>query len=458
MGLQTRILRSLSLLMIISLACVSGSTSSARAALKRAPVTIKEFTFQSGAYYISGTVASGSCFSEAKTLFRDPAGKTVDVSKASKETYPYLTIYFSVIPKDSACLKGTQVTLGNSGPYRVNATEIRDYTTKKVLWNVNQITKNPISSADAPIESPIVSFVASRHIYCETCKIITQEIALIELNGASQSALTPLSSQFGFAVVGRRSDALIVQNTSPNRYVYFADLWLVTSSGWKLLSNDTSHVHGSILLNADMKSYISSQSQGFSSVNTALIMYPLQGYREGQLEKVLFDAKKYGGGFISSLSASPDDKFGYFTHISKGVSNLYQINLATNKLSKLGKTVDGFNLEAIDSDGNFIGIIKNRADAENAPHVVRISLKSLTVAQIFETGPFTFSPSLGPAVIASGKYLIFNNDSSRQLTIFDSTGIEKALNYRFQTSLSFLTALPSKWIDKGSIPAIPDNM
>ena len=187
-------------------------------------------------------------------------------------------------------------------------------------------------------------------------------------------------------------------------------------------------------------------------------MYPLQGYREGQLEKVLFDAKKYGGGFISSLSASPDDKFGYFTHISKGVSNLYQINLATNKLSKLGKTVDGFNLEAIDSDGNFIGIIKNRADAENAPNVVRISLKSLTVAQIFETGPFTFSPSLGPAVIASGKYLIFNNDSSRQLTIFDSTGIEKALNYRFQTSLSFLTALPSKWIDKGSIPAIPDNM
>ena len=457
MRLQTRILRSVSLLMIISLACVSEFTYSATAALKRAPIPIKEFTFQSGAYYLSGTVASGSCFSETKTLFRDPTGKTVDVSKASKETYSYLTIYFSAIPKDSACFKGTQVTLGSSGPYRVKVTEIRDYTTKKVLWNVSQISKNPISSADAPVESPLVSFVATRHIYCETCKIITQEIVLTELNGASQSALTPLSSQFGYTVVGRRSDALIVQNASPNRYVNFADLWLVTSSGWKLLSNDTSHARGSILLTADMKNYILSQSQGFSSVNTALVIYPLQGYSAGKLEKVLFDAKKYGGGFISSLSASPDDKFGYFTHISKGASNLYQINLATNKLSKLGKTVDGFNLEAIDSDGNLIGIIKNRADAEIAPNVVRILFKSLTTAQIFETGPFTFIPSIGPAVIASGRYLIFNNDSSHQLTVFDTTGIEKALNYRFQTPLSFLTALPSKWIDKGAIPSIPDS-
>ncbi len=458
MGVHTQLLRRISLLTIITMACALGTTYSATAALERKPIPIKEFTLQSGAFYLSTTVASGSCFSDVKNVFRDPAGKTVNVSKASTETYPYLTIYISAIPKDSECFKGTEVTLNTSAPFRVKATEVRDYTTKKVLWSASQIEKNPISVSDAPIENSLVSFVATRHISCNTCKIFTRDIVLTELNGASESALTPLSSQSGYTVVGKRSDALIVQNTSPNIALNFSDLWLVTSSGWKLVTNQTFQARGSILLTSDMKNFISPLSQNFSLGYTALNIYPVKtNYSKGQRWKVLFDVKKYGGGFISSLSASPDDKFGYFTHISKGTSNLYQINLATSKVSKVGKTVDGFNLEAIDSDGNLIGIIKKRADADTASNIVKISMRSLAVPQTFETGPFTFMRTQGPAVIASGKYLIFDDDSSHQLTVFDSTGEEMAMTYRFQTSLDFLSSLPSQWIDRGAIPSIPNN-
>ena len=456
--MQTQLLRRILLLTIITMACAQGTTYSATAALGREPIPIREFTIQSGVFHLSTTVASGSCFSDVKNLFRDSTGKTINVSKASTETYPYLTVYFSAIPKDSECFKGTEVTLQTSAPFRVKATEIRDYTTKKVLWSASQKEKNPISVSDAPIENPLVSFVATRHISCNTCKFFTRDIVLTELNGGSQSALTPLSSQSGYTVVGRRSDALIVQNTSPNISLNFSDLWLVTSSGWKLLTNQTFQARGSILLTSDMKNFISPLSPKLSLGHTALNIYPVKtNYSKGQLWKVLFDAKNYGGGFISSLSASPDDKFGYFTHISKGTSLLYQINLATSKVSKVGKTVDGFNLEAIDSDGNLIGIIKKRADTDSASNILRISMKSLAVAQTFETGPFAFMPTQGPAVIAAGKYLIFDNDSSHQLTVFDSTGEEKAVVYRFQTSLDFLAALPSQWIDRGAIPSIPDN-
>lgn len=450
--------RRISTLGLISLACALGATYSATATLERGPIPIKGFTLQSGAFYLSTTVASGSCFSGAKHLFRDPTGKTVDVSQASTKTYSYLTVYVSAIPKDLECFKGTQVTFSTSGPFKVKATEVRDYTTKKVLWSAGQTTENPISAADAPIENPLITFVATRHVYCETCTIFTQDIVFAELNGASQSALTPLSSQFGYAVVGKRSNALIVQNRSPNILINSSDLWLVTTSGWKLLTNQTFQARGSILLTSDLKNFISPQSQDPSLGNTALNLYPMKAnFSKGEPWKVLFDVKKYGGGFISSLSASPDDKFGYFTHISKGTSNVYQVNLATYKISKVGRTVDGFNLESIDSEGNLIGIIKKRADADSAPNILRISLKSLMTAQIFETGPFTFMPTFGPAVIASGKYFIFNNDTSHQLTVFDSTGSEKALTFRFPTSIDFLSALPSKWVDKGALPSIPEN-
>jgi len=458
MEMHTKRFRRYSILTVLSLICGFGASISATAALDRAPIPIKEFNVRAETFFLSSTIASGGCFSDSKFLFRDPSGKTVNVALASTKTYTYLTIYLSAIPKDSQCFKGTQVTFNTQARFKVKTAEVRDYTTKRVLWSASQKIENPISPTDSPIENPIQSFVGTRHIFCETCTTFTQDIVLTDINAAGESALTPLSSQSGYMVVGKRSDGLIVKNKSTSLAINFSELWLVTSSGWKLISEEAFQSDDSILLTTDLKSFISPQSMDPSQGNSTLNIYTAKATSGSSLPwKVLFDVKKYGGGFISSLSASPDDQFGYFTHISKGISNVYRINLTTSKVSKVGKTVDGFNLEAIDAEGNLVGIIKKRADADTASKILKISLNSLTEAAVFETVSFKFMPDFGPAVIVSGKYFIFDNDASHQQTLLDSTGVEKPLTFRIFASLDFISSLPYKWSDKGAIPSIPSS-
>jgi hypothetical protein len=237
----------------------------------------------------------------------------------------------------------------------------------------------------------------------------------------------------------------------------FLELWLIKPSGWELLARDTFGARDSIQLSSNLQNLIYPASQGLAVGKTALFSLSIEvSINKRGNEKELFNVKKYGGGFISDLSLSPNDKFAYFTHISRGISSLYQVNLSNSKVSKVGKTIDGFNLEAIDSEGNLIGIIKKKAGDESAQGIIKVSLRSLSEAQNIETDPFTFRTNSGPAVIAVGKYLIFNDEATRQLTIIDSTKVEPTLTLSLESPVDFLSPLPVNWDSKTAIPAIPD--
>jgi hypothetical protein len=450
-------IRHTSILSAISIAFGLGLTQNAVAALDRAPVPIKSFNVYSGKYYLAASFSSGSCFSSTKVIFRDPTGKTVNARRSSEKNYPYLTVYLSAIPLDAQCFKGDEIAFATSAPFKVKTNEIRDYTTKKVLWNSSNAVLTPVSPADPPVVDPFLSFTAARYIYCETCSAFTREIALIEVNRKGESAFTPLSSQVGYHVVGRNSDALIVQNRSLNFAMPFLELWLIKPSGWELLARDTFGARDSIQLSSNLQNLIYPASQGLAVGKTALFSLSIEvSINKRGNEKELFNVKKYGGGFISDLSLSPNDKFAYFTHISRGISSLYQVNLSNSKVSKVGKTIDGFNLEAIDSEGNLIGIIKKKASDESAQGIVKVSLRTLSKAQNIETDPFIFRTNSGPAVIAVGKYLIFNDEATGQLTIIDSTEVEPTLTLSLQSPVDFLSPLPVNWDSKTAIPAIPD--
>lgn len=457
--MHSRAIRYISTLSAISIALGFALVQTAVAALDRAPVPINSFKVYSANYYLSANFSSGSCFSGVKVLFRDPTGKTVNVSQSSEKNFPFLTVYLSAIPKDAQCFKGTDITFSTHAPFKVNPSEIRDYTTKRVLWSASNSLVTPISPVDPPVDDPFLTFIAARYIFCETCTVTRREITLVEINRRGESAFTPLSSQVGYYVVGRKSDALIVQNRSLDFTLPFREFWLIKPSGWELMTKDTFGIGESAQLTTDFKTFIYPTSQGIATAKTAIFSRPVKiSLNKNFREKELFNVKKFGGGFISDLSSGLNDKFAFFTHISRGISTLYQANLSNSKVSKVGKTVDGFNLEAIDFEGNLIGIIKKRADEESVQGIVRISLKSLTESQIIETDPFTLGANSGPGVISLGKYIIFNNEKAcNRLTIIDSTRVEPPLTLSLRSCINFLSPLPTNWINKAAIPAIPDT-
>jgi hypothetical protein len=229
---------------------------------------------------------------------------------------------------------------------------------------------------------------------------------------------------------------------------YPSNTYLVSNTKWTLLSTKTIFVEPSVV-SIDLKTLYGRRVK--DAANSTVIF--AQNLKTGNTP-TYFDAAKHGGGFICGVVTDPTFKLGYFTHLTKKRTDIYQIDLGNGKMKKLGTTTAGACIDATNSNGDFIAKFINPTSLEtdNGDLIVisKKNPKSYRHIEIRETFMHTGMHSLIPF----GEYVLGWNSTYEPHLV----GLEKHEGFNFDyldpdtlagpTSLHFLQYvcnLPLTW-------------
>lgn len=219
---------------------------------------------------------------------------------------------------------------------------IYDLINKKFIYE-NQ------SISPAVVNPPIpISFVANRQLPGG----MDAGFELIEVNIGIDGTpvITTLAKKAGvtYQIKAVAKDGLIVTAYDYSSSKPSSNTYLISNTKWTLLSTKNVYVEPAVI-STDLKTLYGRRVK--DAANSTVIF--AQNLKTGNTPSY-FDATKKGGGFICGVVTDPTFKFGYFTHLTKTKTDIYQIDLGSGKLSKLGTTTAGACIDATDSNGDFI--------------------------------------------------------------------------------------------------------
>jgi len=216
-------------------------------------------------------------------------------------------------------------------------------------------------------------------------------------------------------------NGLIVTAYDHRTKSYPSNTYLVSNTKWTLLSTKTIFVEPAVV-SIDLKTLYGRRVK--DAANSTVIF--AQNLKSGNTP-TYFDAAKHGGGFICGVVTDPTFKLGYFTHLTKKRTDIYQIDLGNGKMKKLGTTTVGACIDATNSNGDFIAKFINPTslETENGDLIVisKKNPKSYRHIEIRETFMHTGMHSLLPF----GEYVLGWNSTYEPHLV----GLEKHEGYNF---------------------------
>ncbi len=323
-----------------------------------------------------------------------------------------LTIPFYTECKSSKSSKTTfKIALPKSKYFKY----IFDLSYRKFVFE-NQ-TSSP-ATAKPPVS---IGFVANRNLGAG----FDAGAELIEVKVGTDGIpiITSLAKQegVGYQIKAIARNGLIVTAYNHSTSNYSARTYLVSNTKWTLLSRKTIYVEPAVV-STDLKTLYGRRVK--DAANSTVIF--AQNLKTGSTPSY-FDAAKHGGGFICGVVPDPTFKFGYFTHLTKKSTDIYQIDLSNGKMKNLGATTAGACIDATDANGNFIAKYMNPTSLETQKgDLILISKKnpkSYRHVEIRETFMHTGMHSLLPF----GDYILGWN-STYDLHL---VGLEKHEGFNF---------------------------
>ena len=292
---------------------------------------------------------------------------------------------------------------------------IYDLINKKFIYEDQSISP---AAAKPPIP---ISFVANRQL----AGGIDAGFELIEVNIGTDGTqvITSLAKQAGVAyqIKAIAKNGLIVAAYDHRTKNFTSNTYLVSNTKWTLLSTKTIFVEPAVV-STDLKTLYGRRVK--DAANSTVIF--AQNLKTGNTPSY-FDAAKHGGGFICGVVSDPTFKLGYFTHLTKKSTDIYQIDLSNGKMKKLGATTAGACIDATDANGNFIAKYINPTSLEmQKGDLILISKKnpkSYRHVEIKETFMHTGMHSLLPF----GDYILGWNSTNNLHLV----GLEKQEGFSF---------------------------
>ena len=437
----------------------------AQAADKSYPLHNPKINIYHNIYVVSAQMQSGTCFKGGHLVFRGPDNKIVNHAIDNTKIYPFVYLDWTVLSNSPSCVAGGNVTYSDGpGVFLIKVAEIRDYATKEVLWSaaLNEITAVPTS--DPPLENPLFALTAVRTVPPQNDSPSSTPVRsgpmgvmdLIEISFSPEgtSSIRPLTTQNGYAIIGRTKDALLVQSTLFTGLATFAEIWIVTASGWKFWSKQGSGLFSvrAITLSTDRKSALSLGMQGGALAS----IEKLQSVGGPIRPPKVFETSKNGGGFICGLINDSVDKYAYFTQITKTKTYLYQADLRTLKIKRLGATENNFCLETFDSSGNMVGEARSTSASTTAHSIMVVSSSTYKIMTEIPTSTFDVGVLDGHSIAVVDNLAVITPSRTNSLEVINLTTNEVQSTIESVGLLNFLTALPPSWIANTARPALHD--
>ena len=319
---------------------------------------------------------------------------------------------------------------------------IFDFVHKKFIFENQSISP---AIAKPPIA---ISFVANRNLPGGS----DAGSELIEVNIGTDGipVINSLANVPGvhYQIKAIAKNGLIVTAYDHRTKSYPSRTYLVSNTKWTLLSTKTIFVEPAVV-SIDLKTLYGRRVK--DAANSTVIF--AQNLKTGSTPSY-FDAAKHGGGFICGVVTDPTFKLGYFTHLTKKRTDIYQIDLGNGKMKKLGTTTVGACIDATNSNGDFIAKFINPTslETENGDLIIisKKNPKSYRHIEIRETFMHTGMHSLLPF----GEYVLGWNSTYEPHLV----GLDKHEGFNFDyldpdtlagpTSLHFLQYvcnLPLTW-------------
>jgi hypothetical protein len=278
------------------------------------------------------------------------------------------------------------------------------------------------TSSPAAAKPPVsIAFVANRNL--EGGIGAGAELIEVKIGTDGIPIITSLAKQEGvnYQIKAIAKNGLIVTAYDHRTKNFNSRTYLVSSTKWTLLSTKTIFVKPAVI-STDLKTLYGRRVK--DAANSTVIF--AQNLKTGSTPSY-FDAAKHGGGFICGVVSDPTLKLGYFTHLTKNSTDIYQIDLSNGRMKKLGATTAGACIDATDKNGNFIAKSVNPTSLEtetgNLILISKNNPKSYRQIKIQETFMHTGMHSLLPF----GDYVLgWNSTNDLHLV-----GLEKNDGFNF---------------------------
>ncbi|CAN2200703.1 hypothetical protein MCEMKE14_00754 [Candidatus Nanopelagicaceae bacterium] len=220
------------------------------------------------------------------------------------------------------------------------------------------IFENQASSPTTAKPPIAISFVANRNLAGGSDA--GSELIEVKIGTDGIPVINTLANVPGvhYQIKAIAKNGLIVTAYDHRTKKYPSNTYLVSNTKWTLLSTKTIFVEPAVV-STDLKTLYGRRVK--DAANSTVIF--AQNLKTGNTPSY-FDAAKHGGGFICGVVADPTFKFGYFTHLTKKSTDIYQIDLGNGKMKKLGTTTAGACIDATNSNGDFIAKFMNPTSLE----------------------------------------------------------------------------------------------
>ena len=312
----------------------------------------------------------------------------------------------------------------------------------------NKFIFENLSSSPPSSKPPIaVSFVASRNL--ESGPFFASELIEVNIGTDGIPVITSLAKQAGvdYQIKAIAKNGVIVTAYDDRTKNSTSHTYLVSNTKWALLSTKTIFVEPAVV-STDLKTLYGRRVK--DAANSTVIF--AQNLKTGNTP-IYFDAAKHGGGFICGVVTDPTFKLGYFTHLTKKRTDIYQIDLGNGKMKNLGATTAGACIDATNSNGDFLAKFINPTSLETKKNslilISKKNLKSFRNIKIGETFMHTGMHSLLPF----GEYVLgWNSTTDLHLVGLENEGFDfnyldpetlaapKTLNF-----LLYMGNLPLTW-------------
>lgn len=294
----------------------------------------------------------------------------------------------------------------------------------KYIFDLNHgkfVFENQTSSPAAAKPPVSIAFVANRNL--EGGIGAGAELIEVKIGTDGIPIITSLAKQEGvnYQIKAIAKNGLIVTAYDHKTKNFNSRTYLVSSTKWILLSTKTIFVEPAVI-STDLRTLYGRRVK--DAANSTVIF--AQNLKTGSTPSY-FDAAKHGGGFICGVVSDPTLKLGYFTHLTKNSTDIYQIDLSNGRMKKLGATTAGACIDATDKNGNFIAKSVNPTSLEtetgNLILISKNNPKSYRQIKIQETFMHTGMHSLLPF----GDYVLgWNSTNDLHLV-----GLEKNDGFNF---------------------------
>jgi hypothetical protein len=246
----------------------------------------------------------------------------------------------------------------NTEIFRITLPKLKYFQFIFDLAHKKFIYENPASSPTTAKPPIAISFVANRNLAGGSDA--GSELIEVKIGTDGIPVINSLANVPGvhYQIKAIAKNGLIVTAYDHRTKKNPSNTYLVSNTKWSLLSTKTIFVEPAVV-STDLKTLYGRRVK--DAANSTVIF--AQNLKTGNTPSY-FDAAKHGGGFICGVVADPTFRFGYFTHLTKKSTDIYQIDLGNGKMKKLGTTTAGACIDATNSNGDFIAKFMNPTSLE----------------------------------------------------------------------------------------------